>query len=109
VDFYLLNSFRERVQFDRLREVSDDDKSFAQELVVMYKQSSEENLPKLRKALIEQNKEDSVLYSHDIKGSSANLGAESAKKVSEKIEMFCRDENYAEALNLLPRLEKELQ
>jgi HPt (histidine-containing phosphotransfer) domain-containing protein len=70
----------------------------------MYRQTCEEKFPLLETAFAEENNANSVLYSHDIKGSSANIGAESMREVSAIMEKLSRDANYKAAASYLPAL-----
>ena len=100
---------KERFDNTRLNDVSEGDKSFEQELIDIYKQSCDEKLPLLEEALQKEDEKNSVLYSHDIKGSSANIGAECIRRVAEKMEKLCRDFKYSEALALMPELRQEYE
>lgn len=99
------------IRFDssRLTEVSDGDAEFEADLIGIYKETCEEKLPLLEEALKKEDAENSVLYSHDIKGSSANLGAEAVRKISGDMEMLARKQEYKEAHKLFPDLKQELQ
>jgi len=92
-----------------LKEVSEGDKEFEQELIDLYKETCEEKLPLLETALKKLDSENSILYSHDIKGSSANIGANVVRQISEKMELFSRKGEYKEAHKLYPELKEELQ
>jgi len=102
---------KEDLRFDssRLNEVSEGDKEFEQDLIVLYKSTCEEKLPLLEKALRESDQKNSILFSHDTKGASASIGAEAVRKISEKMEMMSKDGEYQEALLLFPKLKAELK
>eukprot|EP01119_Soliformovum_irregulare_P003031 TRINITY_DN13314_c0_g1_i1.p1 TRINITY_DN13314_c0_g1~~TRINITY_DN13314_c0_g1_i1.p1 ORF type:complete len:124 (-),score=28.87 TRINITY_DN13314_c0_g1_i1:48-419(-) len=93
----------------RLTEVSDGDKDFEADLIEIYRETCEQKLPLLEEALKSKDKDNSVLFSHDIKGSSANLGAERVRKISGDMEMNCRNEDYDKALEDFPLLNEQLQ
>lgn len=106
-----LTEDEKKLRFDntRLNDVSEGDKSFEKELIDIYKQTCDEKLPQLEEALQKEDEKNSVLYSHDIKGSSANIGAECIRRVAEKIEKLSRDFKYTEALELIPELRQEFE
>mmetsp|Transcript_18644 Transcript_18644/g.26129 ORF Transcript_18644/g.26129 Transcript_18644/m.26129 type:complete len:199 (+) Transcript_18644:148-744(+) len=106
-----LTEDEKKLRFDntRLNDVSEGDKSFEKELIDIYKQTCDEKLPQLEEALQKEDEKNSVLYSHDIKGSSANIGAECIRRVAEKIEKLSRDFKYTEASALIPELRQEFE
>jgi len=99
------------VRFDshRLRDVSDGDQEFEKELIEIYKGSCDEKIPLLEKALKEEHKENSILYSHDLKGASSNIGAEQVRAVSARLEKLAREECFKEALAVLPQLKTVIE
>lgn len=92
-----------------LQTYSEGDLEFEKDLIVSYKQSIEEHLPKLREALEKKNLPESILYSHDIKGSSSYIGAEAVRFVSGKIEALSRQKNLDEAALHIDELSKEVE
>jgi len=92
----------------RLRDVSEGDKDFEKELIDMFRSTTEEKLPTLQEALRTQNKDESILLSHDIKGSSSNIGAELIRLVAERIELLSRAGKFVESLECVPQLRKTL-
>jgi len=93
----------------QLNDVTDGEKDFQKELVDLYNSTTKERLPMLEKALKDHDKDKSILYSHDIKGASANIGALGVQRVSEKLEKLSRDLKYEEAEDLLPTLTEKLK
>jgi len=79
------------------------------ELFEFYRANNDTKLPQLEQSLKNKKSEDSILISHDIKGSSANIGAEVVKEISEKMELHCRKGEYSEAAKYLPELKAELK
>jgi len=96
------------MNFSRLREVSDGDEEFARELAGMYKDSCDEQILNLQNAVEAGIQEQAILFSHDIKGSSANIGADRAKTISANIETSCRNGKFLEAKQQIPFLERAL-
>jgi len=92
----------------RLRDVSEGDRDFEKDLIDMFRSTTEEKLPSLADVLANQNKEESVLLSHDIKGSSSNIGAELLRLVAERMEHLSRADKFSEALECFPQLRKAL-
>ncbi len=91
-----------------MQDISEGDRAFEKELIDLYKETCTEKLPLLREALEQHHLDNSILYSHDIKGSSSNIGAEAVRRISERMEMFCRNRQFVEAYSLLPELTQEL-
>ncbi len=98
----------DRFQLVTLQTYSDGDLSFEKELLDSYKQSVTEHLPKLDEALAQDNVQESILHSHDIKGSSSYIGAEAVRFLSGKMEALCKQKNLKEAGTILPELKKEV-
>lgn len=101
-----LNNFR--LNKKRLNDISEGDKDFERELIQLYQEACTEKLPFLEEALEKGHPDNSVLYSHDIKGSSSNIGAEAVRKISERMEQLCRQNRFQEAFEMLPELRQEL-
>jgi len=97
-----------RLNKKRLQDISEGDKAFEKELIDLYKETCTEKLPLLQVALENNDYDNSVLYSHDIKGSSSNIGAEAVRRISERMESLCRNREYREAYSLMPELSQEL-
>lgn len=93
----------------RLTEVSEGEYVFEKELIDIFIEVCAEKLPQLEEALREGKHDESVHHSHDLKGSSSNIGAEVLRRISEKMEALCRESNYAEALTYYPQLQKEFE
>jgi len=95
------------LNLEQLNDVSCGDKEFEKELFDMFQEHFGGTFKKLKEALEKKDHANAVLYSHDIKGSSANLGGVGIKAVSEKMETLCKVFLYEEAAELLPVLEEE--
>jgi len=93
----------------RLNEVSEGDLDFEREIITIYRETCDEKLPLLQIALETEDQQNSILYSHDIKGSSANIGADAVKKVSEQMEKLCKESKCKDALAFMQPLRDELQ
>jgi HPt (histidine-containing phosphotransfer) domain-containing protein len=91
-----------------LNEISEGDKEFEKELIELYKEACTEKITLLEESLKEAHPDNTILYSHDIKGSSSNIGAEAVRKISERMEILCREHRYKEAYDMLQELQQEL-
>ncbi len=88
------------------------DKEFLIELLQELLQQVEEELPKLKKAIEEQNYDEVRSMAHGLKGAAANLGADKAMEVFLKLEMMGKEQNLdgaPEALEEAQRLNVELK
>lgn len=100
---------KDRFQQATLQIYSDGDLAFEKELIESYKISISEHLPKLGESFTSDDVDGSILHSHDIKGSSSYIGAESVRFLSGKIEALCKQRNLTEAAIYLPELQKEVE
>jgi len=98
----------ERFQKQTLGDYSEGDHEFERDLIESYKTSIAEHLPKLEEALKKEDEKESVLHSHDIKGSSSYIGCEVVRFLSGKMEAYCKQKNMKEAAKFLPELKKEV-
>jgi HPt (histidine-containing phosphotransfer) domain-containing protein len=88
------------------------DKEFLIELLQELLQQVEEELPKLKKAIEEQNYDEVRSRAHGLKGAAANLGADKAMEVFLKLEMMGKEQNLngaSEALQEAQQLNDELK
>jgi histidine phosphotransfer protein HptB len=99
----------ERFQKQTLADYSEGDHEFERDLIESYKTSIAEHLPKLEEALKTEDEKESVLHSHDIKGSSSYIGAEAVRFVSGKMEAHCKQKNMKEAAKHLQELKTEVK
>eukprot|EP01133_Synstelium_polycarpum_P007312 gene7312-8509_t len=97
-----------RFQQSVLADYSEGDHEFEEELITSYKTSVAEHLPKLHISLAKGDDKESILHSHDIKGSSSYIGAEAVRFVSGKMEAYCKENQLDKAEGCLPELEKEV-
>lgn len=105
--FYNLTNIN-RINLKRLQDIAEGDKDFERELIELYKEACTEKLPFLEEALEAGHPENSILYSHDIKGSSSNIGAEGVRRISERMEILTRAHRFKEAFDMIPELKLEL-
>eukprot|EP01112_Ceratiomyxa_fruticulosa_P007155 TRINITY_DN1847_c0_g1_i2.p1 TRINITY_DN1847_c0_g1~~TRINITY_DN1847_c0_g1_i2.p1 ORF type:complete len:415 (-),score=85.97 TRINITY_DN1847_c0_g1_i2:244-1488(-) len=95
---------------ETLEGYSDGDVEFAKTLITSYIGSVEEHLPLLKESFKEPyDKEGAILHSHDIKGSSAYIGAEAVRFLSGKIEFLLRHDKLQEAKTHYDELDKEVK
>jgi HPt (histidine-containing phosphotransfer) domain-containing protein len=98
----------EKFNLEQIRQISEGDHEFEDDLMESYKTELEELLVKLEPELkLGQNHADCVRLAHDIKGSSANVGAEGVREVGKVMEELARDGKYDEVLVLLPKVRQE--
>ncbi len=97
-----------RLNIEQLRQISEGDHEFEDDLLESYKSELEELLRQL-KPLLEAgtDHESCVRLAHDVKGSSANVGAEGVRGVGKKMEDLAREGRYKDVLALLPEAKEE--
>lgn len=94
---------------ETLQTYSDEgDLEFERELIDSFRTSVYSHLPKLKKAMDENDLANATLYSHDIKGSCLYIGADAVRFLSGKMESYCRAERIKDAALLLDELELEV-
>jgi len=99
----------DRFQQQTLADYTEGDHEFERELIETYKTSVLEHLPKLGLSLEAEDEKESILHSHDIKGSSSYIGAEAVRFVSGKMEAYCKENDMKEAYKHYPELQKEVE
>eukprot|EP01116_Phalansterium_solitarium_P019866 TRINITY_DN5705_c0_g1_i2.p2 TRINITY_DN5705_c0_g1~~TRINITY_DN5705_c0_g1_i2.p2 ORF type:complete len:251 (+),score=64.24 TRINITY_DN5705_c0_g1_i2:85-837(+) len=106
---------RKKIRFDPnildvkfLMETSDGDMEFLTQLIELFKETTVENLESLRLALEQSNQHDAIHFSHDIKGSSANLGAQLARVHAAEMERLSRDGQLEDCAKMMPELKRRL-
>jgi len=87
-----------------LRQISNAEPGFFRELIELYSQQMPKSIQKLSIALKAQNEKESVLMSHDMKGSSANIGAEACRDLAAEMEKLCKERKFQETENLLKKM-----
>eukprot|EP01099_Mayorella_cantabrigiensis_P001435 TRINITY_DN1624_c0_g1_i1.p1 TRINITY_DN1624_c0_g1~~TRINITY_DN1624_c0_g1_i1.p1 ORF type:complete len:146 (+),score=33.98 TRINITY_DN1624_c0_g1_i1:97-534(+) len=98
---------KERLNQTQLKNVTDGEAEFESELLTLYKEDLESSIIKLEKALLTQNTKDSIHYSHDIKGSSGNIGADYIREIARTMEETCKLGRLDEAVLYLEQLKEE--
>jgi len=88
---------KEKFDHSVLENYSEGDAEFESDLIKSYMTSVMEHLPKLADSLKEKDSKNSILHSHDIKGSSSYIGAEVVRFMSGKIEAYCKEDKLEEA------------
>eukprot|EP01101_Sappina_pedata_P005362 TRINITY_DN242_c0_g1_i2.p1 TRINITY_DN242_c0_g1~~TRINITY_DN242_c0_g1_i2.p1 ORF type:complete len:139 (+),score=58.39 TRINITY_DN242_c0_g1_i2:116-532(+) len=97
-----------RLNLEQLEEASTGDLEFQVELLDMFKEQVELSMDSLMDALSSEDKQ-SILYSHDIKGSASNLGLELVRRLAEKSEFACKKAQYKMVLDeIYPLLQEEI-
>ena len=80
----------QRVNMDRLRQVSLDDDEFLLELLETYLEDADQQREGLAAAASEADPEMLAERAHRIKGGASNLGAESLAQLCEELEGFAK-------------------
>jgi len=91
-----------------IQEIGGGDREFVKEMLQLFQQESDEKLPILLQSLSNGDEKNSVLYSHDTKGSSATIGALRVRAVAEKMEFLSKEKKFQEALGYFDQLKEEL-
>lgn len=99
----------ERFKEEILQNYSEGDTEFERTMIESYKLSVGEHLPKLREALEADDQPNSVLHSHDIKGSSGYIGTNTIRFITGKMEKLCREGSLSTAAENLAELESEVK
>ncbi|GAM27208.1 hypothetical protein SAMD00019534_103830 [Acytostelium subglobosum LB1] len=99
---------KERFLSKTLAEYSDGDLEFENELITSYIGSVKEHLPQLEASLKKRDEKDSILHSHDIKGSSSYIGAEAVRFLSGKMEAYCKEGQLEKAEEYFDELSAEV-
>ncbi|KAF2074578.1 hypothetical protein CYY_004124 [Polysphondylium violaceum] len=98
----------EKFDHSVLENYSEGDAEFENDLIKSYMTSVMEHLPKLEDSLKDKDSKNSILHSHDIKGSSSYIGAEVVRFISGKIEAYCKEEKLEEAEKFYIDLKSEV-
>eukprot|EP01097_Dermamoeba_algensis_P003794 TRINITY_DN2582_c0_g1_i4.p1 TRINITY_DN2582_c0_g1~~TRINITY_DN2582_c0_g1_i4.p1 ORF type:complete len:123 (-),score=20.98 TRINITY_DN2582_c0_g1_i4:15-383(-) len=93
----------------QLQEISGEDLEFEKELIDLYKGEFEAALERIKTALEEGNEKEFILYSHDLKGSSANVGADAISAICKTMEKLGKDGKMMEGDKYVPYLEAEYE
>eukprot|EP01114_Cavostelium_apophysatum_P004580 TRINITY_DN148_c0_g1_i1.p1 TRINITY_DN148_c0_g1~~TRINITY_DN148_c0_g1_i1.p1 ORF type:complete len:119 (-),score=25.42 TRINITY_DN148_c0_g1_i1:267-623(-) len=93
----------------QLHDISGGDISFERELIDLYRNEFANTLENLTVALASNDQKSAILYSHDIKGSSANIGAEAVRLLGERMEYLAREGQLTEASVYLPMVREAFQ
>jgi len=101
--------YTEYLDLEQLNDISGFDVEFEKEIFELYEQQFKEKYDLLEEALQRQDKTKSVFYSHDIKGSSANIGAVKVQAIAAQIELATKDEKLSDAVKLLPELSSQFK
>lgn len=89
---------------ERLRELTDGDLEFEQELIETYKHSAQSILVQLRADLIDGDVGAIGRQAHALKGASVNIGADAISKCAAEIESAARAGDISAAREMLADL-----
>ena len=101
----VISSNATNLNTEHLSSVADDDVEFLEELWECFVEEYESSFESLKGASEGKNKDEAVLYSHNIKSGSANLGAEKLKEISAGMESASKTEDYQTVLDSLDNLQ----
>lgn len=90
----------------RLEDASGGDAEFLRELVDIYLEDAEVRLSELKEALISADSDSFGRTAHQLKGSSANMGAVSVSDWAKQLEQAGKTDGLAKAADMLPELEQ---
>lgn len=98
---------------EALKRLTDMGRSRGRDLAVELSGAFQMDAPKrldgLRRALAEEDLEQSAYFAHSLKGSSLTLGAPALAKTAQEVEDAARAGSLAETRRLFPRLQTELR
>eukprot|EP01104_Vermistella_antarctica_P006841 TRINITY_DN17542_c0_g1_i1.p1 TRINITY_DN17542_c0_g1~~TRINITY_DN17542_c0_g1_i1.p1 ORF type:complete len:148 (-),score=23.63 TRINITY_DN17542_c0_g1_i1:60-503(-) len=89
----------------QLEDITGGDLEFEGELFELYEEQYALKRVTLQKALDDEDVEKAVWCAHDLKGSSANLGAERVRRISETMEHSLRDKDFDTARDMFKLME----
>jgi PAS domain S-box-containing protein len=92
------------IDWDYLHYLSDNNTEFELELLEMFVETSQSHLELIKVAIAANDFEKIAWEAHYIKGSSANIGARTMQKASEKLEQLSREQSCQGASDLLTEL-----
>lgn len=98
----------EPLDLDRIREASDGDSEFMRQLVEVYLDDTAMRLRALQAAVESGDVTAMRKNAHQLKGSSANIGATALCELARQIERLGQSNNVAGAAELVAELRREL-
>jgi HPt (histidine-containing phosphotransfer) domain-containing protein len=96
------------IDLDRINDAADGDTDFLRELVAVYLDDASAKLRELNQAIERRDSIQLGRMAHQLKGSSANMGAIGVSKIAKELETLGRANNVAGAKDLVRGLEAEL-
>ena len=95
------------VDLSRIKDTADGDTEFEKELLAMYTEDTELRMNELSDKIAAGDAAGVRLAAHTIKGSSANVGAESMRAIAGELETLAVSGELAAAGGILDRLKAE--
>lgn len=92
------------LKLEQLHDVSGEDLEFEQQLFTIFKEQYQISFSKLETAIKQSDKDNAVLYSHDIKGAARNIGADEVGRVAKDMEDYSRKSEFKKVSEALPSL-----
>lgn len=93
---------------ERLKDMTEGDRDFLEELVMLYLEDADEQIAGIRAALESSDAKTLERRAHSLKGASANVGAERMREIAYEMEMAGKGEHLADAWSILERIQAEL-
>jgi HPt (histidine-containing phosphotransfer) domain-containing protein len=92
---------------ERIRDAADGDAEFLKELIAVYLDDASAKLVELNEAIEKKDSTHLGRTAHQLKGSSANMGAVGVSKYAKELEVLGRSNDVSSAAALLPGLMAE--
>jgi HPt (histidine-containing phosphotransfer) domain-containing protein len=86
-------------------QICSSDEELASEFVNLYQTQFNSSFDKLQLALRSHDQQNAILFSHDIKGASLNLGCKEVSQIALELEKLARSAKLAEMEPLIPKLQ----
>ena len=94
------------IDWKRLHQLSENNPEFELELLQIFVEDIQPHLEVIKIAIAEHDYEQLALETHQIKGSSANIGATTMHLAAEKLEQLARNQERRGTTNLISELEE---
>lgn len=95
------------IDMERIRDAADGDTEFLRELVAVYLDDASAKLAELVEAIERKDSTHLGRTAHQLKGSSANMGAVGVSKYAKELEVLGRANDVSRAKEILPSLVAE--
>jgi CheY-like chemotaxis protein len=108
IDSQMLTRELWQLHFDwvRLRELSDHNREFEQELLQIYLDDTQDQLQHLEQAIDRQNLQHIERIAHHMKGASASIGAKQIETIARTVEQQAKQQQLELIRGLMPQLKQ---